>query len=195
MRGWMMLGLMTAQLFLVIGCGGQIGSDSFGRGGEDKKTPAAQRLLYSLNGEPLGRYDPARCGDMLGEWGARIDRSQSGSITLDDLLEDARAQFARMDLDHTGYVTAESLGRYRQPFYMAAFPDKQSETGQMRRNGPSLDADPVMSADRDLDFKVTLGEFLTQARETFAQMDQAKRGKLTLDQIKAQCASASSARK
>lgn len=171
-------------------------------------------MLYSPNGEPLnGRPlgSPA-CKDAMSAWFTRVDLNHDGTISLAEFLADADQQFARMDIDHNGYLVSEELERFRKPYRQqdselaavdsgsnggqAGLPDSQQDKRKRKRGGdenaaaevpPADTPDPVMSADLNTDFKVTPQEFQQHARDVFAEMNASHTGALTLDEAIARC--------
>ena len=157
--------------------------------------------LYSPNGEPLsgGPLGDPKCADAMQRWFAAVDADHDGTIDAAEFLADARRQFAAMDLERTGILTPAVLAEYRAP-YMAGRPreeprdDDEAERDRRRSNGgrgPAIGedrADPVMIADVSLRNRVTLDDFLTSARSTFATLDAKKDGRLSSkDVIAASC--------
>ncbi len=99
--------LIIAAIFVLSACAEQ----------HDKKQGdhGPTHIIYSptgdpLNGGPLGR--PA-CPDALKKWFERADANHDGAVTLDEFLNDAKAQFQRMDIDKNGYLVSEELERFR----------------------------------------------------------------------------------
>jgi hypothetical protein len=89
------------------GCAGHRHSDA---------APGGQ--LYSPNGEvlnggPLGRPS---CTEAMTAWFERTDANHDGAIVLAEFLNDARRQFAVMDLNKDGTITPDELQRYREPY-------------------------------------------------------------------------------
>lgn len=177
-------------------------------------------VVFSPNGEPLtgGRLDRAACAQALAGWFERIDVNHDGFIDRQEFLDDAKAEFARMDMDHDGFITSDELSVYRAPFLPAdsdrlaprdssrqppaatpAQAEERKRAARQNRGGgdlaartvPAGIADPVMSADTNLDFKVSQREFLTQAEEVFARFDADHDGRLSPVEIEDQgCKSA-----
>lgn len=175
--------------------------------------------IYSLTGEPLngGPLGRPKCEDAQTAWAARVDADHDGFIDLDELLDNARAQFAAMDLDHSGALTSDQLSVYRKPFALSprtppastgtsadsdgATPDDSQsapQSGAHRKKDPAADRplglrppssqpDPVLAADSNLDFKVTLDEYLAQQRESFTQLDKNKDHRLSADELAVLC--------
>lgn len=155
-------------------------------------------IQFSPNAEPLdgGALGPPRCEDAMAQWFARVDTNHDGGIDRQEFLADTHAQFARMDLDHDGFITADELWTFRQPHVQAPPRKKEGDgkdKGNAERHG-SMEpahavtagvADPVMSADTNLDFRVSLAEFLAQADSVFAAIDKDHNGRLSLAEIQA----------
>jgi len=154
--------------------GGRPGPEGTGPGGRDPHASVA--LIFSPNGEPLngGRLGQPSCELAMDDWFDRNDSNHDGRLDRDEFLADARAQFVRMDLDRLGYLTTDVLARYRNPFRQGS--------------GPLNAPDPVMSADRDLNFTVTRDEFLRQADEVFARLDAGRKGAIVRADLAAVCA-------
>ena len=171
-------------------------------GHDDAPPRRAGDLLYSPNGEPLtgGPLGRPRCAEAMGRWFDRVDADRDGTIDKNEFIADARRQFAAMDLDKDGIITPATLEAYRAP-YRAPNAGEDAETAadepevsifggfrrnEKRREGPDP-ADPVMSADRDLRFKVTLPEFLAHAERVFARLDRKGAGRLSRAEILTAC--------
>ncbi|MGE4529524.1 MAG: hypothetical protein AB7D00_14260, partial [Rhodospirillaceae bacterium] len=124
-------------------------------GREARQSPA---LMFSPNGEPLngGALGQPSCGLAMNSWFDRTDANHDGRLDREEFLADARAQFAKMDVNRLGYLTNDALSRYRQPFRQGT-----------RSNNV---IDPVMTADKNLNFMVTPEEFQQHAAEAFAQL-------------------------
>jgi hypothetical protein len=187
-------------------------------GERDRHADAAKaRLIFSPNGEPLngGSLGTRDCAEAMSTWFDRIDTDHDGRIERGEFLDDARRQFAAMDLNKDGTITPAELEAYREPYRLhkavrkeladlqerGPEPD-QSESG--RRSGrhrgipaetrpresrdTSADIpDPVMIADVNLDNKVTMAEFLAYAEGNFADMNRAHDGHLTRAELLQTC--------
>ena len=156
-------------------------------------------MRFSPNGEPLtgGTLGYPSCAEAISQWFDRIDSDHDGALTRAEFQADARTQFGRMDLDHDGFITSDELSAFRQPFTETRSEPRERqatppEAGQPNHHGshrdrdgnpqggaaprsfgarPNSGPDPVMSADTNLDFKVSLTEFLKQADSVFDGMD------------------------
>jgi hypothetical protein len=200
------LGGVVAVLALAVGLSG---CGSSGQG----QLRRPQGIVYSPNGEPLtgGPLGHRPCAQVMDGWFDRLDIGHQGRVTHDQFLADAEAQFVRMDLDHDGYITPEELARFRAPYTdnrqamvppSDERPDGGGDAAESRRGrrqeGPSqpsrgtghaslTQADPVMSADTDLDFRVSHQEFLAQAEAIFKRLDSDHQGTITKPATEASC--------
>lgn len=189
----------------VLAVGGCAGGESHPAAGEHQAD-----IVFSPNGEPLsgGPLGHPSCKAALSGWFARLDADHKGTIDQDQFLTDARTQFARMDVHQIGYVTAADLSEFRAPYEPPAEsaaaelrdlpPDTDSSHKRTRtrgddarpnpfRNGVDTRADPVMSADKSLSFKVTLADFVAHAGEVFQSLNTRHDGHLTKDEVLASC--------
>jgi hypothetical protein len=220
----MMAGVHSPKLWLSLAlaaavCGCQSGPPP------GSQRAGAMAIQFSPNGEPLsgGPLGHPKCADALSGWFDRMDANHRGFLDRDEFLNDARQQFARMDIHQAGYVTAADLSEYRAPYEPPVGgpgrPDmggqggggQGGEVGRPGRSGdmsgppsrsgggrsdqgsrgPTVDtrADPVMSADKLLKFKVTLEDFLIHAGEVFTTLDTKHDGHVTREAVQATCQS------
>lgn len=157
-----------------------------------------------LSGGALGRPS---CVEAIAGWFDRVDTNHDGVIDRNELLSDARIQFLRMDQDGDGAIYPSELLIFRQSFQTAARRtnnvgggDPATESNaqtmdQLRAMGYASGAvtmddryqkkadvadvsDPVMSADTNLDFKVSMEEFTAQAQDLFKSIDTDHDGKI-----------------
>jgi len=169
------------------------------------------QIIYSpagdpLNGGPLGH--PA-CPAAMKNWFTRADVNHDNAVTIDEFLGDAKTQFQRMDIDKNGYLVSEELERFRMTYrdepanehHDNGDSDQSSGGGHhgKKHGGEDENAashgsntgsviDPVMSADVNLDYKVSLDEFISYEKNTFKKLNAANDGKLTLVEVtKALC--------
>jgi hypothetical protein len=191
----------------LVGCGG---------------TPPVRRSGYypilSPNGEPLsgGPLGQPSCREAMGRWFDRVDADHDGTLSRGEFLDDARRQFAVMDLDKDGVITPAELGVYRAPFITAvpaepvrrpaepprfanvggqSDPDRANSLngrpGGSRRSGetdPAADRpDPVMASDVNLRNQVSLADFLAHAERSFAALDADRDGRLSRAEVLRGC--------
>jgi len=179
-------------------------------------------VVYSPNGEPLsgGALGHPSCVEAIAGWFDRVDTNHDGIIDRTELLADARIQFLRMDLDGDGAIYPAELLAFRLSYQGPARrtnnvgadnkeDQNSAEMDRLKAMGYSAGivtaddrykkntvvadiSDPVMSADTNLDFKVSLDEFTAQAQDLFKRMDIDHDGKVERMEIMMACPSASS---
>lgn len=145
-------------------------------------------VIYSPTGEPLsgGPLGHPACEDVLTKWFDRVDVNRDGAIDRREYLDDARRQFAAMDLDRTGVLTPSGLAAYRAPFIVET---KAKKPG--RPHEPTLAADdrpdPVMAADDKMRFEVHLGQFLRYQNGFFTSLPGGDKGRVGRDPFLGLC--------
>jgi Ca2+-binding EF-hand superfamily protein len=157
-----------------------------------------------LTGGPLGH---PTCRVAYGLWFDRLDPLKSGTFNHDAFIADAETQFKTMDLDHDGYITAAELTKYRagfdfDPSLGFALERKSSDDDSSNRFAKKRDpnapdwavsswtpdsADPVMSADRSLKFRVSHEDYMVQAEDIFRKLDTKHDGQIPKERILAVC--------
>lgn len=159
----------------------------------DKKHEGPTQIIYSPTGDPLngGPLGKPTCPEAMKHWFARVDTQHDGAITPDEFLADAKTQFQRMDTDKNGYLVSEEVERFRLNYRdepareksggKSATPDDNRESGHTGSGGSVID--PVMSADTNLDFKVTPEEFTAYSERVFKNLDADHNGKLSLTEV------------
>ena len=186
-----------AVLLLALGCVGSCSFFSSGHpGGDDPGGRTPHGLVFSPNGDPMngGPLGRPTCAAMVDRWIERVDAKHVGRIDHDAFIADARVQFARMDLDHDGYLTASELSDFREPYERPdpKRPDESKGESKGRRDGERTPAysnnEPVMSADTNLRFKVSLDDFLRQAEKVFLRLDPKHGGAVDRDALLEHCA-------
>ena len=168
--------------------------------GPDKSGTPKAVLLFSPNGEPItgGPLGQRPCAEAMGDWFDRLDSQHRDAISREVFLADTRAQFAKMDLDHDGWITPAELSIYREPYTPPDEPVRRRPNGggPERRdpNAPPpptrssiIQEDPVMAADVGLKFRVSLDDFLTQAGQVFDHLDRGHKGSLNRADAVASC--------
>ena len=155
---------------------------------EDAEEDPFVHPVLSPSGEPLtgAGLGVKSCAEALEAW-----RMKWGRLDLPAYLADARAQFQAMDLDRDGVVTSAELSEQRAAHRVQ--PKEEEERRARRRaaaRGPTRaqGADPVMSADANLDFRVTPDEFLAYAQRRFRALDANSDGVLDRAEIASLCA-------
>lgn len=177
--------------------------------GPQKSAPPRATLLFSPNGEPItgGPLGFHPCNEAMGSWFDRLAAKSGGMLSREAFLADARAQFAKMDLDHDGWITPAELSQFRAPYMPPPEPYREERPSPGNAGGPggggpnggpaggsrapsrisSLQEDPVMSADIGPKFKVSQDELLAQSGDIFARLDKTHKGFLTREDATASC--------
>ena len=145
-------------------------------------------VIYSPTGEPLsgGPLGHPVCVEAMGNWFDRVDANHDGSIDRREYLDEARRQFAAMDLDKAGSLTPSELAQYRAPYGINAKPAKHSQDRE-----PTLAADdrpdPVMAADDKMRFEVNLNQFLRYQYVLYSSLPGGDTGKVGRDPFLDMC--------
>ncbi len=207
-RGWPAVLVATAVLLSLAGCGGDDGKRD-GKAAEVRKP--VPRTIYSPAGEPLngGPLGQSTCSDAMSRWFDRTDTNHDGTLDLDELLADARRQFAVMDLNHDGMIDPAELTAYRAPFAPPPVQEYQREDkpnladrvqrslglggkpkegadGNLGGNAAEQ-PDPVMSADATLRNRVSLDDFVTYERRLFGELDRNHDGRISKPELLRLC--------
>ena len=175
-----------------------IGSLLAACGSSRDEPPPPPPTPVSPNGEPLvsgGRG--TACDVALGQWFDTADTNHDGSLDLAELKADARRWFDTMDLNHDGSVTPDELTALRLKLMPYEPPPREERRrhssdmlgwfGDRPRRSANDRPDPVMSADVNLDNRVTWAEFDAQAARTFVTLDANRDARLSKDEVLAAC--------
>lgn len=147
-------------------------------------------VIFSPTGEPLsgGRLGHPACNDAIGKWFDRVDANHDGVIDRHEYFEDARRQFAAMDLDKTGLLTPSELAEYRAAYSVYLQPKKHGDDKE-----PILTADdrpdPVMAADDKMRFEVSLDQFLRYQNGFFTSLPGGDKGRVAREPFLGLCQS------
>lgn len=197
---------VLALLFLTSACGGPPGGERSAPGPE---RPQALPLINTPTGEPLGR---AQCAHAASAWFVRTDSDRDGGLSGAEFSADAGAVFARLDRDADGFVTPDELQKARMPFFDQGGEPEQPQRprgsggmgggrppagGDMGGDMPTREGksggagsgslDPVMTADSNLDFKVSRAEFAAHNDAIFTALDKNADHRLSMDEVVASC--------
>ncbi len=196
--------LLCTAAMAVSACSGGL----FGGHHADDRGPAGYQRIYSPNGEPLsgGVLGHPACEAALSGWFHRVGGGHDGPISHDAFMADAQQQFDRMDIRHSGFITASDLEVFRAPYQDPIAPDPVPRTDgdhppgtrhhgaggaaqstRSRGSPVDLSADPVMSADTSLRFKVSREDFIRQAQEAFTHLDADHDGTLSRAEVLQEC--------
>ena len=135
-------------------------------------------------------------------WFDRADANHDGAVTLDEFINDAKTQFQRMDIDKNDYLVSEEVERFRMTYRDYQTGNKPADDKEDQQSPPDHHGkdhtggsegsegsviDPVMSADANLDYKVTLDEFTAYSQRTFKSLDADHNATLNLGEVTAIC--------
>ncbi len=150
--------------------------------------------IYSLTGERLngGPKGQTTCEDAQAKWLQNVDLDKDGGLELDELLTEAKRQFALMDLNHDGFITPDELSLYRAQTggtQLATEPMEGDKHGvhPLPMHPAGSQPDPVLSADSNLDFQVSLEEYLSQQKDNMAQFNKDKDQSLDAQELNLLC--------
>lgn len=206
-RGWP---AALAAAILLLGLAACGGGDEGKRGDAPAAHKPVPRTIYSLTGEPLngGPLGQPTCSDAMSRWFDRTDANHDGTLDLEELLADARRQFAVMDLNHDGMIDPAELTAYRAPYAPPPLQQSQreekpsladrvqrglglggrpKETAEGGGGNAAEQPDPVMSADATLRNRVSLDDFLTYERRLFGELDANHDGRLSKPELLRLC--------
>jgi hypothetical protein len=147
-------------------------------------------------GEPF--YGRVSGEDGLVVWFEQADRNHDGTLTADEMIDDAQRFFQVLDTNHDGEIDPDEIARYedeiapafrvRSNFSAEDLPgggqqvhfDDESGAG---RFGLLQIPEPVVSADSNFDRGVSAAEFASAAASRFGLLDVNHTGRLTLPEL------------
>lgn len=161
--------------------------------------PAARRAAGPVVPEGLGAIprrpgspcssapagEPFRGSQGRQDWLRLVDPASSGGIAVEALVADARRYFAVLDLNHDGAIAGPEVTAYENAVVPEILGGGGPGGGRQGagRFGLLNDAQPIRSADFNLDYRVTLAEYERKARETFARLDANHDGVLLVGEL------------
>lgn len=163
----------------------------------DEAPPPPPPTPISLNGEPLVTNPGKTCEVAQTQWFDAADIDHDGSLSPAEFKADAQRWFTTMDLNHDGSVTPDELMTLRlklMPYQPPPRTERRRAASDVSswfssRPQPNVNErpDPVMSADVNLDNRVTWEEFGAQAARTFVALDANRDGRLSKDEVTIVC--------
>lgn len=148
------------------------------------------RAFISPMGEPFHGG-----GDGLTLWFQQADANHDGSLTMDELRQDAQRFFLILDTNKDGEIDPDEITRYETVVAPevrtgVSFSGVEENTSDEATGGGRLGLltipEPVTAADTNLDRGVSAQEFQAAAEKRFRLLDHDGDGRLTLPDLAAQ---------
>ncbi|OJU07460.1 MAG: hypothetical protein BGN86_10650 [Caulobacterales bacterium 68-7] len=159
-------------------------------------------VFISPAGEPF-RPD-AGSPPPVARWRAQVDADHDGVVTREELAKDFDRFFTLLDVEKDDSLIGPELTRYereiapeiligagmppmQRPSTGTSAKRRRAEAAAIRQGAAMFgllnDPQPVMSADADLNRRVTRAEFARKAGLVFGRLDRNGDGKLTADEL------------
>jgi hypothetical protein len=130
----------------------------------------------SLSGLRLGptTRDDTPCENLVGQWFDATDKDRDGKMSWAEAEAEAQTVFAQIDSNGDGYVTTTELEQRRN-----AAPGSMQGRQQLGAGPGGMPlASGFMTADSDLNFRVTQQEHVARVRRIFNGLDSDRSGAL-----------------
>lgn len=161
---------------------------------QDLRLPDVTNLFISPSGEPF--IAPKAEPYPVVKWFKQADANGDGKLDIDEMRNDAARFFKVLDRNGDGYIDGADVNFYEirivpeilAPASGGGVAEIQDPDAPQKLNGEQgavayslfREPEPVRSADRNFDYRITLQEFLAQSDRHFHALDKDNRGFLTL---------------
>ncbi len=168
-----------------------------------------QQVFFSPSGQPFR----AKLGEPypIAQWFAQADTDHDGKISHDEFVADAVAFFQKLDTNHDGYISSPETTRYesdiapeithmdqriQQPRIIKQEADDHPADPDMPNGGKYVkqilgaaqyglidEPQPIRAADSNLDFRVSMDEWLAATEDRFKVLDRNGDDFISMDEL------------
>jgi hypothetical protein len=164
---------------------------------QDLRVPEATNMFVSPAGEPF--FAPKADPYPIVKWFKQADANGDGKLDADEMRADAVRFFKTLDRNGDGYIDGQEISYYENrvaPEILAPSPvmsvqELPNPDGPQKLDGEQgavfyslfREPEPVRSADRNFDYRVSVPEFQALSDRHFKALDKTNKGYLTLDDL------------
>jgi hypothetical protein len=167
------------------------------------------QVFFSPSGQPFR----AKAGEPypIAQWFAQADTDHDGKISHDEFVADAVAFFQKLDVNHDTYISSIENSHYendiapeitrmdpriQQPRVIQQEVDDHPDSQELPNGGKYLkqilgaaqyglidEPQPIRAADTNLDFRISMDEWLAATEERFKVLDRNGDDFITMDEL------------
>jgi hypothetical protein len=194
----------------IVICTGLMASMTFAQTPLDVPNIAPRLGTQAVFVSPSGEVFRAALSEAypVGQWFSQADTDKDGALSRDEFIADAKRFFDVVDQDAKGIITSLDNSRYEaelapeitgfSPMVSRNNPRAKPSDSVRPDGGPMAysqgiqgaaqfglinEPQPIRAADANLDFRVTLDEWLKTSGQRFSLLDLNKDGKILLDEL------------